>query len=91
MADAPEWFVEALATPREEATVDVEGCPIHTLRWGERGRPGLILVHGGAAHAEWWSFIAPQLARQYDVIALDLSGHGESGKREEITYRVVEG
>ena len=81
--DAPTWFTEALAAPREEHVVEVEGCPIHTFRWGERGRPGLVLVHGGAAHAHWWSFIAPQLARQYDVIALDMSGHGDSGRREE--------
>ena len=80
---APEWFTAALAAPRMERVLEVEGCPIHTIRWGERGRPGLILVHGGAAHAEWWSFTAPQLAQQYDVIALDMSGHGESGRREE--------
>jgi len=80
---APEWFTAALAAPREQRAVTVEGCPINTLRWGERGRPGVVLVHGGAAHAEWWSFIAPQLAQQYDVVALDMSGHGESGRREE--------
>jgi pimeloyl-ACP methyl ester carboxylesterase len=38
-------------------------------------------VHGGAAHAQWWSFIAPQLARHYHVAAVDLSGHGDSGRR----------
>jgi pimeloyl-ACP methyl ester carboxylesterase len=80
---APEWFTAALAVPREQRSVTVEGCPINTFRWGERGRPGLVLVHGGAAHAEWWSFIAPQLAQQYDVVALDMSGHGDSGRREE--------
>ena len=84
--DAPAWFKGALAAPVEQGFVEVEGCPIHTLRWGERGRPGLLLVHGGAAHAQWWSFLAPLLAAQgpwhYDVLALDLSGHGESGRRE---------
>jgi len=80
---APEWFTAALAVPREQRSVTVEGCPINTFRWGERGRPGLVLVHGGAAHAEWWSFIAPQLGQQYDVVALDMSGHGDSGRREE--------
>ena len=82
-AEAPDWFTNALAAPRTERVLTVEGCPIHTIRWGERGRPGIILVHGGAAHAEWWSFTAPQLAQQYDVVALDMSGHGESGRREE--------
>src|SRR5262249_41410068 len=82
-AEAPAWFTAALAAPRQEAVVVVERCPLHTIPWGERGRPGLVLVAGGAAHAEWWTFIAPQLAQQYDVVALDMSGHGDSGRREE--------
>ena len=32
-------------------------------------------------HAHWWSFIAPQLTHHYFVTALDLSGHGDSGRR----------
>jgi pimeloyl-ACP methyl ester carboxylesterase len=82
MPNAPRWFVDALAAPRESATVDVGGTPIHYLAWGSKTKPGLVLVHGGAAHAEWWSFIAPLLTRNYHVVAPDLSGHGESGWRE---------
>ena len=37
----------------------------------------------GAAHAHWWSFIAPLLTREYQVVAPDLTGHGDSGRREE--------
>jgi pimeloyl-ACP methyl ester carboxylesterase len=80
---APKWFTTALAAPRTEHRVDVDGCSIHYLRWGDGTKPGLVLVHGGAAHAEWWSFLAPLLTRHYDVVALDLSGHGESGRRTE--------
>ena len=83
MSDPPEWFREAVAAPFEDGVVGVAGCPIHYLKWGEPGRPGLVLVHGGAAHAHWWSFIAPQLTHDYQVVALDLSGHGDSGRREQ--------
>jgi pimeloyl-ACP methyl ester carboxylesterase len=82
VSDAPAWFRSALATPYDEHTVEVRGCPIHYLRWGDASRPGLVLVHGGSAHAHWWSFIAPLLADQYHVVAPDLSGHGDSGRRE---------
>ena len=41
-----------------------------------------MLVHGGAAHARWWDHIAPLLAHDRRVVALDLSGHGDSGRRE---------
>ncbi|MEZ5265761.1 MAG: alpha/beta hydrolase [Acidimicrobiales bacterium] len=77
----PRWFTEALSTRPSDCSVAVKGTDIHYLQWGEVGRPALVLVHGGAAHAQWWSFIAPLLTSQYHVIAPDLSGHGDSGRR----------
>ncbi|MCB0995053.1 MAG: alpha/beta hydrolase [Acidimicrobiales bacterium] len=82
-AGPPTWFVRALAAPFDEDVVTVDGCDIHYLAWGEPDRPGIVLVHGGAAHAHWWSHIAPHIADQYRVVALDLSGHGDSGRRSE--------
>jgi pimeloyl-ACP methyl ester carboxylesterase len=41
-----------------------------------------VLVHGGAAHSRWWDHIAPILAADYRVAALDLSGHGDSDWRD---------
>src|SRR5580704_10935948 len=58
-----------------------QGARIHYLRWGDATRPGILLVHGNAAHAYWWSFIAPFLARDYNVAAMDLSGMGDSDWR----------
>lgn len=79
---APEWFEQALADRAAEAWVEVRGARIHYMRWGEPTRPALVLVHGGAAHARWWSFLAPLIAQDhYCVLALDLSGHGESDHR----------
>ena len=78
---APGWFDAALAQRPEDRDVRVKGCDVHYLRWGDVERPGLVLVHGGAAHAQWWSFIAPQFTQQYHVLAPDLSGHGDSGRR----------
>ena len=49
------------------------------------GKPGLMLVHGHAAHAHWWDFIAPAFAGDFDVVAIDLSGAGDSDHRESYT------
>ena len=85
-ADAPGWFVDAVRTPVTSRVVESDGCPIHYLSWGDPTRPGIVLVHGGAAHAHWWSFLAPFLLPDHHVVALDLSGHGDSGHRA--TYDV---
>jgi pimeloyl-ACP methyl ester carboxylesterase len=82
LVEAPEWYMAALATPYDEDDVEVDGARVHYLRWGARGEPGIVLVHGGAAHAHWWDHVAPLLAGEYSVVALDLSGHGDSGRRD---------
>jgi len=41
-----------------------------------------VLVHGGAAHSGWWDHIAPFLSSTHRVIAPDLSGHGDSDRRD---------
>jgi pimeloyl-ACP methyl ester carboxylesterase len=80
--NAPLWYQQALDVPRTDETVTVEGCPIHYLAWGERNRRGLVFVHGGGAHAHWWTHVAARYAARYRVAAIDLSGHGDSSSRE---------
>ena len=78
----PEWFVDVLAHTPEHVDTEVDGVLIHYRRWGAIDQPGLVLVHGGAAHSGWWDHVAPLLAGEYCVVALDLSGHGDSGRRD---------
>jgi pimeloyl-ACP methyl ester carboxylesterase len=84
---APAWFEEAIGRAPEHRDVDVEGARIHYRVWGSPDRPGLVLVHGGAAHSGWWDHIAPQL-HSHRVVAIDLSGHGDSGRREAYDMRM---
>lgn len=79
---APAWFDAALAQAPARTHLDVEGAEIEVLAWGERGRPGLLLLHGFTAHADWWSFLAPLLAQGRRVVAFSLSGMGRSGWRD---------
>ncbi|OBH06937.1 alpha/beta hydrolase [Mycobacterium sp. E1747] len=80
---APTWFTDALAYPFERRIIEIDGCPIHWRAWGNPTSPVLVLVHGGGAHSGWWDNIAPLLAHHRYVIAPDLSGHGDSGRRSE--------
>ena len=79
---APGWFTHALAHAPEILPLDVRDVPIELLAWGPRGAPGVLLCHGGMAHARWWSHLAPYLAQDRRVAALSWSGMGGSGWRE---------
>jgi pimeloyl-ACP methyl ester carboxylesterase len=81
LPDAPGWFRRALAVPFEDGLVDVDG-PIHFLAWGPPETRGLVFVHGGGAHAHWWTHVAATFASEFRVVALDLSGHGDSTHRD---------
>ena len=83
---SPAWFERALAVPFTDEFVDVDGGPIHYLAWGDAGRRGLVFVHGGGAHAHWWTHVAATFASEFRVLAVDLSGHGDSMHREH--YRL---
>lgn len=82
LTEPPAWFSAALASAGSLGTVAVAGTTIAYRTWGAASANGIVLVHGGAAHARWWDHIAPLLATGRRVAALDLSGHGDSGRRD---------
>lgn len=85
----PDWARAARAMPSRSDFLDVDGCAIHHLAWGDPASPPLVLVHGNAASGEWWRFVAPLLASDYHVIAPDLGGMGDSahcGRYERERY-----
>jgi pimeloyl-ACP methyl ester carboxylesterase len=84
-AASPAWFTAALAAPVKQRTTTVDGATIAYRTWGDPGGRGLVLVHGGAAHSRWWDHIGPLLADGRLVVAIDLSGHGDSDRRESYT------
>lgn len=84
-APTPDWFQQGLDAPGTPGSVTVAGARIAYRVWGERGRPGIVLIHGSNAHLQWWRFVAPFLADQFRVAALDLSGNGDSDHRERYT------
>lgn len=85
---APEWFRRALEVPFTDEFVDVGGRRVHYLAWGAPGRRGLVFVHGGGANAHWWTHVASRFADEFRVLALDMSGHGDSDHRA--TYSLEE-
>jgi len=83
----PEWFSNALNTNCTSGSATVDECSINYVSWGESDKPGLVLLHGSNAHLEWWRPIAPLLADQFYVVAMDSSGSGNSGWRERYSRK----
>ncbi len=86
--EKPGWFLRALAVPYRDRHVTVADAAIHYLYWQDdtgSDKPGLVFVHGNGAHAHWWTFLAPFFLDHYRVAAIDLSGAGDSDRRERYT------
>ena len=64
--------------------VTVGDLRLHYLEWPQRGgeaeAPPLLLLHGLASAAAIWELVAPTLAAERRVVALDQRGHGLSDK-----------
>src|SRR3954453_2974360 len=59
-------------------TVEASGATIH-LETGGHGPP-LLLLHGHPQTHAMWHKVAPLLARDFTVVAPDLTGYGDSSK-----------
>jgi pimeloyl-ACP methyl ester carboxylesterase len=66
--------------------IETNGVKLHYLDYGTAGKRPMLCVHGGAAHAHWYDFVAPGLAPNHHVLSLDLRGHGDSAWAEQHTY-----
>ena len=59
--------------------VSIEGNSFHYRDWGGNGQV-VALIHGLASNCRIWDLVAPILAENFRVVALDQRGHGRSFK-----------
>ncbi len=63
--------------------LSVNGISLHYRDWGGFDRPGaqpVALLHGLASTCHIWDLVAPILAKDFAVVAIDQRGHGQSDK-----------
>src|ERR687889_393186 len=70
----PEGFADTFAS----RYVDTGELRLHTVVGGEG--PPLLLVHGWPENWYAWRFVMPELARDFEVVAVDQRGMGLSDK-----------
>lgn len=82
-------------------TLTVHGLRLHYLDYAatrhsvgleprDDPRPKMLCIHGGAAHAHWFDFVASAFTDQYRVLSLDLRGHGDSEWAVEPDYSYLQ-
>ena len=67
-----------MATTRGAVT-SPDGVQIHYETTG-KGRPALVLVHCWTCDRTFWQDQVARLAKDHQVVTLDLAGHGRSGR-----------
>ena len=70
-----------MTTPND-CYIDLRGLPFHYRDWGGDGQP-VLLLHGLASTCHIWDLVAPLLAEDFRVAALDQRGHGLSAQVDD--------
>lgn len=83
--DLPEWFLRAMDVPREDLEMKIGNANIRYFHWGKAHNQPVILIHGLLSHRRCWAFVAPLLAENYNIFAMDLSGMGDSSHSNNYT------
>lgn len=81
--NGPEWFTSAIADAPSHHDISVNGRKVHYRAWGQAADPLIVLVHGGAANSSWWDHVGPHLSEHHRVVAIDLTGHGDSDHSDD--------
>jgi sigma-B regulation protein RsbQ len=78
------------ATDTMETTKDRKGTARSAdgveIVYSERGKGGiaLVFIHGGLADRTFWAPQLSGLSDRFRIVALDLAGHGESGRNRKL-------
>lgn len=69
--------------PVRESWFAHRGVRYRVCEWGDADKAPVVLLHGFAQSAESWCDVAPSLAKNRFVVALDCIGHGKSDRPDD--------
>jgi 2-succinyl-6-hydroxy-2,4-cyclohexadiene-1-carboxylate synthase len=62
--------------------LDIDGLGVNVERWGSG--PPVVLLHGFTGSASGWAEVASALAPEFELIAIDIVGHGQTDAPEDL-------
>ncbi|PIE40731.1 MAG: alpha/beta hydrolase [Gammaproteobacteria bacterium] len=80
-----------MAEPKEIDLQISNGLTLSGLSWGEHNKAKVLALHGWLDNAATYINLAPVLANNFHVIALDSAGHGRSHHRPSgVRYHLID-
>lgn len=76
-----------MGVPFTQGYIDARGVRTRYLRAGKPNAPPLVLLHGTTGHIETYMRNIAEHAQHFDVIAIDMLGHGYTEK-PDIDYEI---
>jgi 2-hydroxy-6-oxonona-2,4-dienedioate hydrolase len=77
---APTMWSHLIGLPFTQGYVHAGGVRTRYLRAGPQGAPTLLLLHGTTGHVETYARNIAAHAQEFDVLAIDMLGHGFTAK-----------
>ena len=72
---------DEFTTPDRATFFEVNRTRLRAWCWGDPSAPPVVLVHGAYDHGRTWDGFAPRLVELgFHVVAIDVRGHGDSGR-----------
>ncbi len=77
-----------LFSQKTQKAISTDGNEIAFISEG-KGNVALIFIHGWGCNKSYWKYQIKEFSKKYQVVALDLSGHGQSSaKRKSYTMNL---
>lgn len=84
-------YFEGAGLGLESITVNIRGIDIHFNRYNNGAVEKVVFLHGFTGSTHTWDEVISNLPNTFDVISIDLLGHGETSKPlNSIRYAVEE-
>ena len=72
----------------QDGHLQVGELRLHYVQWGDASAPQMVLLHGLQDCARSWDVFASAMCQDYNVVALDHRGHGDSEWAAPDRYRL---
>src|SRR5690606_35965644 len=83
----PSMWDGFMGIPMVQGYIDAGGIRTRYVRAGRVGAPPLVLLHGTTGHVQAYAHSLAAHAEHFDVIAIDMVGHGFTDK-PELRYEI---